>query len=958
MRRLHLAMTLALVAGCHSPAGTSIVVTVTGSPPAFDHLAITLTGGGRTRNETIAATSIPPDVVFGVDVPRSVQGPFHIQADAVDAGGTSLASDSKDVMLSPGQLERVTLTLGSNVVDDLSVPVDAGIDAPVQDDGPTMLPDLSNPPDLIPAVVALAGARPLPAVLATRQYVDLNGDGVLDILDSNTAAFYVFLNSGTGTFAPVVSHGSTNIQPPVDLNNDGFPDFVGFTVTGTVNVWLNNGKGVYPTTPSAYSASTTVSSVTITDFNKDGFRDLLCFLIDGTVDVFLNNKNGVFPATPNNYPVGTNLATVSDFTGDGAPELLFELSSANWVAYINDGSGGILSPTPSPEPSLNGATTGLTFKDLNGDKRVDAIWLNSNVSVMAALANADGTFAAATSYAITTVSGFQLADLNGDGKPDLVVTQGATATVSVLLNLGTGHFGTAAPLATGGVVSNLQLVDVTGDGKPEVLAWEAAGTGNLDVFINNGSGVFAMRVPYAVDSVPAFSDLDGDGDIDIIADTTAAGFSVLPNNGAGVFGPRTNTGAPVGPARFNDLDADGKLDAWGAGGANNTVWYSINNGKGVFPSPAPQADMFTLFTASAAPPVDLTGDGRADVLGSTSYIATVSGGLDLPTVKPTLVSTPTSIVIGDFKTDGHPDVVLTFGNTNIGTFVNNGDGTFQNESDSTVLSGTHAAAGHIKTPTSLDLVVSNGSNGGVSVLTGKGDGTFDQKVDYPFTGAPVPSALVLADLNHDNYDDLAVALSTGNIGVLLNNGNGILGVLNPFAGTGTTQVLAGNLNTDDRPDLVAVSSSGVSVLINDGTGQFPAKNDYTFTNTVYMARLFTQGTLPDLITSISSTANGMLTLRTNNGNGTYGSPTNLVEGQLFAFGDLNRDGRPDLVVSFGNIVRILIGSGGTTFTPAGDYYVPASTFLELVDLDGDGNAEVICGGGVGPRFVVLRNISR
>jgi flagellin-like hook-associated protein FlgL len=191
-----------------------------------------------------------------------------------------------------------------------------------------------------------------------------------------------------------------------------------------------------------------------------------------------------------------------------------------------------------------------------------------------------------------------LADLNGDGRPDIVQTNvgasgGAAETVSVLLNSGTGTFGTTSNYTVGDNPNgSATLADLNGDGSLDIVQ-SNRGSGTVSVLLNNGSGAFGTRSDYAVGSSPVGSavvaDVNGDGTADIVQSNFSGTVSELVNSGNGTFGAQTQyavldtSGVNYSPT-VTDLDGDGLNDALATGSHPYGFSVLTNQGAGSFDS--------------------------------------------------------------------------------------------------------------------------------------------------------------------------------------------------------------------------------------------------------------------------------------------------------------------------------------------------------------------------------------
>jgi hypothetical protein len=348
-----------------------------------------------------------------------------------------------------------------------------------------------------------------------------------------------------------------------------------------------------------------------------------------------------------------------------------------------------------------------------------------------------------------------VADVNGDGKPDILVANYCIAKVNctnglvgVLLGNGDGTFQAAVTYRSGGRHSvSLVVADVNDDGKPDVLVANqcfsqanCAG-GGVGVLLGNGNGTFQTALTYNTilrsTSSVAVGDINGDDRPDIV-ETSSGIVGVLLGNGDGTFQPVTNLTADGVAVAIADVNGDGKADVLAGNSAG--VGVLLGNGDGTF---QPESN-YTL------------------------------GGLG-----------GSSIAVADVNGDGKLDVAAMDGESgNVSVLLGNGDGTFQS-------AVTYGGATGLGTPTvaladvngdgNLDLLaatfqIDSKGNGGIVVFLGNGNGTFQPGVAFA-SGGYYAWALAVADVNGDGKPDVVAAnlqLSRaqglkGFVGVLINS---------------------------------------------------------------------------------------------------------------------------------------------------------------------------------------------
>jgi FG-GAP-like repeat len=340
-----------------------------------------------------------------------------------------------------------------------------------------------------------------------------------------------------------------------------------------------------------------------------------------------------------------------------------------------------------------------------------------------------------------------VADLTGDGRPDVIVPDFGSDLVSIRLNEGGDRFGPVKRYAVGLKPSFIAVGDFNRDGRPDI-AVSNAGSGDVSVLINRGNGTFAPAGNLAVSrpgglSGGSFSvqaiDVNHDGLLDLVTSNSLTNdVSVLLGRGNGTFSP-AHTYAIAGPNSIGLLPfALSAGDLTGAGfpdlvtGGINSVTVMRNDG-------------FGGFTAEQSYPV----------------------GLDVACTQ-----------LGDFNGDGHPDIVATgTGTLNAQILLNNGNGTFRPGQD--LLTGgigpQCASVADFARNGEQDLAIANSSStagrGDVGIFLGHGNGTFSAGQQIAVGIAPWATAV--ADLNRDHIPDLVVCNTLPeSFSLLLGRGNG------------------------------------------------------------------------------------------------------------------------------------------------------------------------------------------
>ena len=323
----------------------------------------------------------------------------------------------------------------------------------------------------------------------------------------------------------------------------------------------------------------------------------------------------------------------------------------------------------------------VTVADVNGDGTPDLINVNQFDNTLSVWTNdGSGSFLTVVTYSVGVgPNSVAAADVNGDGKLDLISANQGGNTLTVLTNNGSGVFGFNATLTVGNSPFCVIAADVNGDGKVDLISANE-GNNTLTVLTNNGSGVFGFSATLPVGTSPVWvvaADVNGDGKMDLIsANDVGNTLTVLTNNGSGVFG--FNATLPVGNnpdcVTAADVNGDGKLDLISVNDGDNTLTVLTNNGSGVFGFNATLTAGTQPTSVTAA---DVNGDGKLDLIcanyGDDSLIVlTNNGNGGFATAGTFAVGvSPYCIVAADVNGDGKLDLISANAHGNTLTVLTN-----------------------------------------------------------------------------------------------------------------------------------------------------------------------------------------------------------------------------------------------------------------------------------------------
>jgi hypothetical protein len=431
---------------------------------------------------------------------------------------------------------------------------------------------------------------------------DFNTDGLPDLLypvsnsSTGTNTFHILLNQGSGNFTDQVAAGFNGIcgtPTVIDFNKDGTPDLVVQQVQGTANTlytFRGNGDGSF-TQVSTLSIPNAYHFVT-GDFDHDGFPDLAG---EGILYLFGDGQGNFTPVQI--IGPGGNVMGVGDINGDGLPDVV----ASDQAALVAVSLGRTNRNFPAPLILISEAWGYITLGDVNGDgltdiftggvdDPVDGLFLPG--TVLLNQGNSSFAFGANTS-----INSFATEDLTGKGVVDLVGTPGNGLTIWP--NNGTPSF-SPSPI-TLQTISNagpIHVADMDGDGYPDIVTTN-------EIFYGNGAYQFT---PVALGIGPSFAvgDFTGNGQLDIISGST-----VFLNMGNRTFQAVTSNLPQGYSMAVGDFNGDGKDDLVLSDGSDVFVIF-YSNGDGTFYQGA-QLSLGGQMQAGSFAVGDFNGDGRIDI---------------------------------------------------------------------------------------------------------------------------------------------------------------------------------------------------------------------------------------------------------------------------------------------------------------------------------------------------------
>lgn len=761
---------------------------------------------------------------------------------------------------------------------------------------------------------------------------DFNGDGKRDlavlVVNNSGSTVYsisILLGNGDGTFqAPVLTPvpGNDNCASLLvgDVNGDHKDDLLvvheASCTGGGFDVLTSNGDGTFTLANSYTFGSNNFTGGSLADVNGDGKLDFIA--VDngnpGKVWTALGDGTGAFQTATSVTLAGEagNGAVFADLNGDGFLDIAeLDFSTNELTVYLATSASTYASSVSYATSDSVFDACSLAAGDLNGDGKAELVNTNCEDGTLTVFVNnGDGTFQTGVYYnAATTGTNGELnpgaatiADVNGDGKPDIISTNMNSSDVTILLGNGDGTVNVpSVGYAVGGFAGNPALVgDFNGDGFPDLVV----GDFNFSlVFLKGyGDGTFRSAINYYA-TVPsgdpngvviASGDFNGDGNPDFVMGNccdTAAGVTVFLSNPdgslqAGVNYLSAEDSQELQYVAVADFNHDGKLDIAAADSDNNVVQIFYGVGDGTFTVGPSVTSGEYEDSARGIAVADFNHDGFADIAianvndGSQDVAILLNDGTGnfLPVATYSLSNTfvDVGMAVGDLNKDGNPDLVVPLREGNeVAILLGNADGTFQAETDFAIPSNgpIGATLADFNGDGKLDLAVTaylrETPGQGIYVALGNGDGTFQPPVFYQTTeqdqnlNLPYPQYVEAIDMDGDGKLDLVYTNADfGMVGILFGNGDGTFDTPVEFpAGQYAYGLAVVDINHDGTPDVIAGDDdfSGATVLLNlNGTG---TQSNYGVTTSTPSATVSAGGSaVYDLSIAPANHYNGTVTM--------------------------------------------------------------------------------------------------
>ena len=786
-----------------------------------------------------------------------------------------------------------------------------------------------------------------------------------------------------------------------DLDGDGDVDpVVVSTFSNSISVLKNNSTigsiSLSYSPSSSFATSATPVSISFADLDGDSKQDIIVTSYTNGLSIFKNNSttDSIRLLPKIDLVAGSSpfISTIADIDNDGKPDIVCTNSGSNSISIFRNTSAlGTISFAPKIDFATGKDPYGLSITDLDGDGIIEIIVANEDDFSISIFKNnstpGNISLGGRTDIANVFASMLKTADLDNDGKSDIIATTSNSASVAVLRNTsssGNLSFASLQLLPTGfGSPTYLNIGDIDGDGKPD-LAVNHENYNTVSIIKNlslPGTISFGSHIDFNAASMPLtvlLTDLDNDARPDIISGSgSGTAFSIFRNlvpkpfitsftpttggNGTAVtisgnnFNTTTQVSFGGSPASSIIVQSSTTIiavvDTGSTGDVTVATVYGISKRAGFNFSKIPTITSFSPTNGGAGTVVTINGT-------NLNNINSVSFG-NIPATNLSIASPTTITATAGSLSPGNFDISVSnaFGTAALGSFYTgvtinsfyptsgpvgtivtiNGTHFSTNPNDNIVYFGSVRAAVLSATQTSLTVSAPPGS-------------TYQ------------PITVTVNDLTAYSIDPFIVTFKgTCNEFTASSFGDRV----DSSAGNYPVYASIADLNNDDKPDVVVSNFISGSISVSKNTGSngstsFQRKVDYPLDNSALSSSvgdldgdgkldiivLKTQsGVSFDRFISIFkniSTADTILLTRTDYPIGTLNDNP-----QYSVITDFDGDGKPDVAVLTYSIVSILrntSAAGSISFAGKVDLFMfgqSLASSITTADIDGDGKTDII-----------------
>ena len=528
-------------------------------------------------------------------------------------------------------------------------------------------------------------------------------------------------------------------------------------------------------------------------------------------------------------------------------------------------------------------------------------------------------------------------------------------------------FGAESAYPAGVGCGDLQVGDVNGDHKPDVLvSGRNSANGLVSVLLNSGNGTLAepkitsitvQTSVWPMPAAPVLADFDEDGVVDLVlCDLQHYTLFFAHGNGDGTFGASQSVNSGSRAARTLtavDLNRDNHLDLVMKGSLSSDVVILFGNGNGTFQAPAALPERGQITSAAVA---DLNADGIHDLLtveyddATSAFLLRIRLGVGNGTFGSPITSFGYSGIgwtayARDLNGDSRPDIIVV-GVSGVSVLLAEGDLTYSPPKFYAANSAQVITLGDFNGDGAVDIASDSSP---IAVLYGKPDGTFRAARSY-FAGNSGGTAV--ADLNGDGLPDIVAASSNGAVS-LINHADGeFTTIFDKNASGHAGPLFLADFNKDGKLDLVANESSpsGYDTQLGNGDGTFqPRVLGTDCPGDAYGVLAIPADFTSDGNVDLALVGSFSLDVCAGKGDGSFTrSATQRIEFPFMqpaaATTDLDHDGLPDLVAAKSPGIATLLNQGDGTGAMAltNSYTLPNLPIdIAVGDLNGDGNADVV-----------------